>query len=130
MDDSSSIAMLVSLLSNIPDLELAVLVGSRAHDTANSISDWDIAVRWDNNIIPWEKLSRTETLRRELAQQLGVTEDKIDLIDLAAANLSMRAVVAEEGVVLKGENDLAWIHFLTRTWRELEDYYWEQSHAA
>jgi hypothetical protein len=34
----------------------------------------------------------------------------------------MRAVVAEEGIVLKGADTLAWHYFLQRTWRELEDY--------
>ena len=42
----------------------------------------------------------------------------------------MRAVIAEEGVVLKGEDNLAWNHFLQRTWRELETYYWNQNYAA
>jgi hypothetical protein len=42
----------------------------------------------------------------------------------------MRANVAENGRILKGEDTLAWAKFLTRTWRELEDFYWEQSHAS
>jgi hypothetical protein len=69
-------------------------------------------------------------LRRVLAQTLTISDEKVDLIDLAAAGLTMRAAVAEEGVVLKGEDSLAWNHFLLRTWRDLEDYYWERAHAA
>jgi hypothetical protein len=42
----------------------------------------------------------------------------------------MRAVIAEEGVVIKGEDTLAWSHYLTQTWGELEDYYWRKNHAA
>lgn len=130
MHDLDDKSMLIAILVNIPNLELAVLIGSRAHGTANINSDWDIAIRWDKQISSWEKLGLTETLRRELARQLAVTEDKIDLIDLATASLAMRAVAAEEGLVLIGGDSLAWIHFLTRTWRDLEEFYWEQSHAA
>lgn len=35
---------LTRLLQTIPDLELAVLVGSRAQGSATDQSDWDIAV--------------------------------------------------------------------------------------
>jgi hypothetical protein len=42
----------------------------------------------------------------------------------------MRAAVAEEGKPLAGEDRSAWARFLRRTWRELEDFYWEKDHAA
>jgi hypothetical protein len=42
----------------------------------------------------------------------------------------MRASAAEEGLPLTGQDTLAWAHFLQRTWRELEDFYWEKQHAA
>jgi len=42
----------------------------------------------------------------------------------------MRAVVAEEGIPLKGEDQIVWNHFLGRVWRELEDFEWEKQHAA
>lgn len=119
-------------LLNIPQLELAILIGSRVNGKAHIESDWDIAIRWHRqpefNIMA--VLAQTETLRRTLAQILEVTEDKIDLIDLSTVRLTMRAVVAEEGLVLKGEETLAWHYFLQRTWRELEEYYWNQCYAA
>ncbi len=119
-------------LLQIPQLELAILIGSQASGKAHLNSDWDIAIRWhrqpDINIIT--VLAQTETLRRILAQRLEVPEDKIDLIDLTHAQLTMRAVVAEEGLILKGENTLAWHYFLQRTWRELEEFYWNQCYAA
>ncbi len=69
------------------------------------------------------------TLRRQMASALHVPEEAVDLIELRRANLAMRAAVAEEGVVLHGDNTLAWERFLRRTWRELEDFYWDQAHA-
>ena len=56
--------------------------------------------------------------------------EKIDRIELRRANLAMRASVAEEGLSLTGQNSLAWAHFLQRTWRDMEDFYWSKSHAA
>lgn len=127
-----SVDRLKQCLLQIPELELAILIGSQASGKAHLNSDWDIAIRWHRqpqfNIIT--VLAQTETLRRTLARRLEVTEDKIDLIDLTHARLTMRAVVAEEGLILKGENTLAWHYFLQRTWRELEEFYWNQCYAA
>ncbi|MCM2340145.1 nucleotidyltransferase domain-containing protein [Rhodoferax sp.] len=93
-----------------PHLEFAVLVGSRATGSARDDSDWDIALQWSPQLDWLSALELTETLRR--------------------ANLAMRASVAEEGLPLMGQDSLAWAHFLQRTWRDLEDFYWEQRHAA
>lgn len=111
-------------------LDFGVLVGSRANGRARPDSDWDIALQWRSGNDWLSDLGAQEDLRRQIAAALGVAEQSVDLIDLARAGLAMRAAVAEEGVVLFGEDSLAWARFLTRTWRELEDFYWEQSHAA
>jgi uncharacterized protein len=120
----------VQTLRDEQDLDFAVLVGSRALDTARPDSDWDIALQWSPHLAWLTVLGRTETLRRALATQLNVAPDAIDLIELRRANLAMRASVAEEGMPLAGEDSLAWARFLQRSWRELEDYYWDAHHAA
>jgi len=125
-----TISIIKQILENYIDLEFAVLVGSQANGRAHSESDWDIAIQWKREITMLDNLSRTETLRRELALALKLAEDKVDLIDLPRAGLAMRALVAEEGIPLKGEDDLAWNHFLARVWRELEDYEWDKHYAA
>ena len=130
---SSQIAkfdLLVQALHAEPQLEFAVLVGSRAADTALQKSDWDIALQWSAGLDWLDVLGKTETLRRKLAKTMCVETADIDLIELRRANLAMRATVTERGLSLTGENTLAWAHFLTRTWRELEDYYWAQRRAA
>lgn len=124
------LALLRKLLSDAPELEFAVLVGSRAQGTARTQSDWDIALQWRPQADWLTLLGTQETLRRRIADTLGASPEDIDLIELPRANLAMRANAAEDGVVLKGEDTLAWARFLTRTWRELEDFYWERAHAA
>ncbi len=111
-------------------LDFAVLVGSQASGLEHAHSDWDIAVRWAYDLDFWTVLGQTETLRHQLAKALDVVPEKVDLIDLRQANLAMRATVAQDGLVLYGADTLAWVHFLQRTWRELEDWEWEQRHAA
>ncbi|MEO8410077.1 MAG: nucleotidyltransferase domain-containing protein [Propionivibrio sp.] len=119
-----------AVLSSTPDLRFAVLVGSRADGTAHAQSDWDIAVAWAPSDDWMTIIGAHEVLRREIARALGVAEDRIDLIDLARASLAMRANVAENGKVLMGEDGLHWKRLLSRTWRELEYFYWEREHAS
>jgi hypothetical protein len=93
-------------------------------------SDWDVAVQWAGHLAGTEKLQATEQLRQALRNALGVQEDQIDLIDLADARLTMRVLVAEEGITLHINDDLAWVRYLQKTWAELEDNQWRQQHAA
>ena len=107
-----------------------MLVGSRATGKAHAASDWDIALQWAAELDWLTVLAKTETLRHKLALALGGDITAIDLIELRRANLAMRASVAEEGRPLTGEDTLAWAHFLRRTWRELEDFYWDKQHLC
>ena len=127
---SGTSSQLAGILSTVADLELAILIGSRATGTARLDSDWDIAIQWNRGIDFVQQLASTEQLRRALAEKLGVSEQTVDLIDLPAARLAMRAVVAEEGLPIRGGDSLAWHRFLQRTWRELEEQYWDQIYEA
>lgn len=125
------IDQLKSALSAIEDMEFAVLIGSQASGCPRIDSDWDIAVQWKNyRIPPLQLFARDEYLRSAIAKTLGISEEWVDIIDLQRAGLTIRSVVAEEGIPLMGEDDLPWLRFLTRTWRELEYWQWEQENAA
>ena len=112
-------------------LEFAVLVGSRAEGNATSNSDWDIALQWQNDTISYMTyLARMENMRRDIAKVLQVSLDQVDLIDVPSTKLAMRELIANHGLVLSGDESLPWIHFLHRTWRELEDHYWDDLYVA
>lgn len=130
MNTNELIQILQTTLDTQTDLELAVLVGSRAEDREHPRSDWDIAIQWKRELTTLENLASTETLRRNIAKTLAVEESLVDLINLPSTGLAMRALVAEKGIPLKGEDSLAWNHFLARTWRDLEMYEWEKQHAS
>ena len=125
---------LAQALAETPAVAFAVLIGSRANHTARESSDWDIAVLWKpadpSDAAAFTRLGQHESLRRRLAQCLNVAAEKIDLIDLAFAGLTMKAQVAEEGTILNLNDELAWAYFQTTTWREIEDHYWDRAHAA
>lgn len=87
-------------------------------------------MQWRRDIPLGDVLGYTETLRAELARLVQTTQDQIDIVDIPTARLAMRAVIAEEGLLLKGESTLPWSHFLLKTWRDLEDFYWAKDHAA
>lgn len=128
--EASPVKAIEGLEKAIPDGVLfAALVGSRAKGQARADSDWDIAVLW-KQMDALERISRHEYLRRELAHALSVSEDKIDLIDLSNAGLAMRALVVEEGMLIVAHDQRAWCKFQERTWREVEEFYWEKSHAV
>ena len=105
------------LLQQQRTIEFAVLVGSRATGQARLDSDWDIALQWNPRLQWLDTLGKSELLRSEIARVLGITPDKVDLIDLHNANLAMRASTAEDSVPLVGDNSVAWARFLRRTWR-------------
>lgn len=125
----STIETLQTIFQAQAALEIAVLVGSRADGTAKDNSDWDIALRWTKQTAPVDQLMLTEKLRQEICASTSLHPDKIDFIDLASAKLAMRALVANKGRVLKGDNSLPWMHFLSYTWGQMEDFSWRQSHA-
>jgi predicted nucleotidyltransferase len=117
------------IVADTPQALFAVLVGSRAQGRTTESSDWDIAILWQQEEA-MQRIIRHETLRHRLAACLEVPDKQIDLIDLANARLAMKALVVEEGVLLHANDELAWAKFMVRTWRELEDFYWERAHAA
>jgi predicted nucleotidyltransferase len=128
---SQQIEALTQLVMSNSEIELAVLVGSQATGKADQNSDWDLALQWKRTIEPLQLLGKTEQLRSTISNLLTISAEKIDLIDIPTAGLTMRAVVAEEGILLKGDNTLEWSHFLQRTWRELEEFdYMERTGAA
>lgn len=117
------------LANRFPELEICALIGSRARGDAHPDSDWDFAIQWakaPNDT--WSTLTQTETLRLDLANWLSVPAEGIDLVELPTAGLAMRAAVAEEGLPLVTR--LPWFHFLSRTWRDLEEHYWNDVYAA
>lgn len=130
MNATDELRTLTQALKSTPEVLYAILVGSRADGTSHEHSDWDIAIRWQPTLDVMHKLERHESLRHQLAQTLKLADDAIDLIDIDQTGLTMREVISNLGQPLHIADELGWSKFQTTTWRQLEDFYWERSHAA
>jgi predicted nucleotidyltransferase len=106
---------------------LALLFGSRAKDRAHEHSDWDFAIQFEPSDDKLDDLGYKETIRAGLRRLLGA--ERVDLVDLLRADLSILATVADEGQVLKGEHTLELSRFYVRVWALQEDFYWRKEHA-
>lgn len=98
-----------------PTIDAAILFGSRAKGTARADSDADIAILAKESLSLDDKIA----LGEEMAKRLGVSEDKIDLVDLRHASPLLQHQVGEEGRILSGDPQkfarfrvLAWKRYL------------------
>ncbi len=98
---NSWINSLGNVLFPPPEVIFALLIGSRSDGSAGIKSDWNVAVWILREISGLKRLSLLERLRMEMAHSLQVSAARIDVIDLAYAGIAMRAVVANDGILLK-----------------------------
>lgn len=94
---------------------LLILFGSQAKGKAGRLSDTDVAVLDDHPLNLQEKMKLSE----EIAEKLGVSEDKIDIADLWTASPLLQYQVAQNGKLIEGDNFnltrfkvLAWKRYL------------------
>ena len=110
------------------NITFALLFGSRAKGTNKPESDWDFAIWFENQADEMSRLLAKEELRQQLAKLLKINADKIDIVDLQTASLSISSTVVEEGVVLKGSESLELYLFYKRIWALEADFYWRLEH--
>jgi len=101
------------------------LFGSRVTGIVHPQSDWDFAV-WFNNSSINERFIYKEQLRQQLAQLLKT--DKIDVVDLQTASLSLMSSIVADNIVLKGDDLLELFLFYKRVWSLEADFYWRLEH--
>lgn len=96
-------------------LKLIILFGSQATGTAGKTSDTDIAVLGDRPLT----LDERSELEEKYANRFSISEEMIDLVDLAIAPPILRYQVAQSGKLLYGSEDdftrfkvLAWKQYL------------------
>ena len=98
----------------ITDDTLVILFGSRARGTERMDSDADIGIlsAFGHKLSASEKISLAEKISR----QLGVSEDKIDLVDLSRASPLLQYQAAREGRILFGST-AKFIRFQVLAWK-------------
>lgn len=95
---------------------LEILFGSQASKTASGQSDTDVAVLFDRPLTLEEKLN----LRSNLSEKLGVSEEKIDLVDLWVASPLLQYQVAQNGKLVEGK-EFDFVRFKVLAWKRYQD---------
>lgn len=102
-NDRSSLAAYVerckAAIAALPEIELAYWFGSRAQGKGTPLSDWDFAVKY-NQEMTWKQQLK---IRSVIADCLE-TED-IDLVDWDQAPLTLRFSIVQEGVLLLSRDE-------------------------
>jgi len=118
--DNPSNKLLNDFFAQQSHITFALLFGSRINGIIHPQSDWDFAI-WFNNSSVNERFIQKEQLRQQLAKLLT---EKIDVIDLQTASLSLMSSVVENNIVLKGDDLLELFLFYKRVWSLEADFYW------
>lgn len=95
---------------------LTILFGSQARGTAGKQSDTDIAVLADHPLTLEEK----NDLGERLAEQFGVSDGRLDLVDLWDAPPLLAHHVGETGKLVEGER-FDFHRFRIRAWKRYLD---------
>jgi predicted nucleotidyltransferase len=96
--------------------KLIILFGSQARNTAGEQSDTDIAVLAGGPL----SLEEKSELGERVAQKLGVSEEKVDVIDLWDAPPLLAHQVGETGKLIEGER-FDFNRFRIRAWKQYLD---------
>lgn len=91
---------LATVLAEYP-VRLAVLFGSQVDGTATEESDVDVAVAFEADLSPAERLSERIDLTTALVQALGT--DAVDVTDLDAVKPDVGADALETGRLIVGD---------------------------
>ena len=103
--ETDTTRLLRETLADWPGLDVALLFGSLADQTADSGSDLDLAVKMSGTLTPEQKMA----LIRHLS---GVFGRPIDLVDIRRIGQPLLGEIADKGVLVKGtRSDLGDIYF-------------------
>lgn len=99
-----------------PDIKLVILFGSRATGKAGTRSDTDVAVYADHALGLGEKAD----IGAEVGRMFGISEDKVDVVDLWRAPPLLQRQIASEGKLIYGDAfDL--VRFKVLAWKRYLD---------
>ena len=93
---------IISLAPQTPDIAIVWLYGSRAKNTANDNSDYDLAVAFKTFIKdnPLEKRLRPECLALDWQQALGLHDFQLSIVDINQAPIPLAWEIIKLNFVL------------------------------
>ena len=105
---------LVEYFANKLDIQLVVLFGSQAHQTAKNDSDVDVA------LLANKSMSTDELIELQLALSSKLSKE-VDVVDLSVSHGAILDEVFGRGDLLINRNPELYAKLLKRMWYEKED---------
>lgn len=93
----------VQIREQLPYLKMLILFGSRATGSATDLSDWDFAVLYDEDL--QESLTKDKPygfieVYSVIPKMLGISRDRIDIVNLTHCSNVIAHFVAQDGKLL------------------------------
>ncbi len=118
-------ALVRQLPEKIPALKMLVLFGSRARGNFHADSDWDFAALYDQDIEKGQvqpNLDNYLELFSLIRQELGIPDNKIDIIELSPGCSPLLAYqIARDGKLIYEKKAGEWTNFKIRAWKVSAD---------
>jgi len=95
---------------------LVIQYGSQATGHARPGSDVDVAVLADQPFTLQDK----DALGRDVAKELSVSEDMIDMVDIRAASPLLQQQISTHGKLLRGRPE-DWLRWRVSAWKQYQD---------
>lgn len=99
----------------LPEIELAYWFGSRAQGKGTPLSDWDFAVKY-NQEMTWKQQLNIRSIIGDCLET-----DDVDLVDWDQAPLALRYSIVQEGVLLVSRDESLRVDLETET----RSRYWD-----
>lgn len=96
--------------------KLVILFGSQARETSGKNSDTDVAVLADRPL----SLAEKEVVGEHIAKRLGISDEKVDVVDLWDAPPLLARQIGETGRLLEG-SQFDFNRFKIRAWKQYLD---------
>ena len=95
---------------------LIILFGSQISGHTNTQSDFDVAILTDHILSLDEKLELSD----QLAKQMNVSSDLIDIVDLNVASPLLQYSISKTGRLISGNKD-DFLRFKVLAWKRYQD---------
>lgn len=107
-------------LANQKNIDVAYLFGSQSNGKANLLSDVDVAILFDKKNSSKERFNEKLKIMGDLGIMLGL--NKIDVVDLNSADVSLQFSAIENRDILVNKNNFKRVLFESTTMTMYQDY--------
>lgn len=122
---------IATLAANNDDIAVVWLYGSRSSGQEKPHSDYDIAIAFNNFLLPsLERYLRPNELALDWSMNLQISEDKVSIIDINMAPIYLAFDVIDSGIVIYNDGSSRMYLEQNRVYSQFEHQQIEQKRHA